>query len=112
MDIFLTVHFLLGPLMLVLSFIYKRFPPKKINYIYGYRTPRSMRSIEAWHCANQYCSSAFIIISALTCLVQVILYSLMGGGEGPVLWSSGFLVVGLTAVIPLTEIHLKKNGFT
>lgn len=106
----LYLHIMLGPLMVVLSFIFKRFTPKKINPIYGYRTPRSMRSQEAWDCANRYCTHAFFIVSALTCVVQVITYSLMPSAQA-IMWSSGFLVVGLIAVIPLTEMHLKKKGF-
>lgn len=106
----LYFHLLLGPLLLVLAFIYKKFPPKKINSFYGYRTPRSMRSQESWDCANLFSANAFIIVSALICLVQVIFYSLMNSKDS-ILWSSGFLVAGLIAIIPLTEIHLRKKGF-
>ncbi|MBX2955616.1 MAG: SdpI family protein [Cyclobacteriaceae bacterium] len=106
----LYIHLMLGPLMVVLSYIFKRFPPKKINPVYGYRTPRSMRSQEAWDCANLYCTHAFLIVSLLTCVVQLVTYSLMPLAQS-ITWSSGFLVVGLIAVIPLTEIHLKKKGF-
>ena len=103
------IHLMLGPLMVVLSYIFMRFPPKKINHIYGYRTPRSMRSQEAWVCANLYCPQAFLIVSGLTCIVQLVTYSFMPSAHA-IMWSSGFLVVGLVAVIPLTEMHL-KNGF-
>ncbi len=106
----LVIHLMLGPLMLGLAFIYQRFPPKKINHLYGYRTPRSMRSQEAWDCANQFCIKAFFIVSGLTCMAQVVTYLLMAS-EQAILWSSGVLVVGLIAVIPLTELHLKKKGF-
>ncbi|MBX2944711.1 MAG: SdpI family protein [Cyclobacteriaceae bacterium] len=106
----LYIHLMLGPLMVVLSYIFKRFPPKKINHIYGYRTPRSMRSQEAWDCANLYCPHVFLIVSILTCVVQLVTYSLMPAAQS-IMWSSGFLVVGLIAVIPLTEVHLKKKGF-
>lgn len=106
----LYIHLMLGPLMVVLSYIFKRFPPKTINHIYGYRTPRSMRSQEAWDCANLYCTHVFLIVSVLTCFVQLVTYSLMPSAQS-IMWSSGFLVVGLIAVIPLTEVHLKKKGF-
>jgi hypothetical protein len=69
-----------------------------------------MRSQEAWDCANLYSANAFIIIAILTCLVQTIAYILLDG-DLPILWAAGFLVVGVIATIPLTEIHLKKQGF-
>ena len=32
--------------MLIIYFIYFKYPPKKINYLYGYRTRRSMQNYE------------------------------------------------------------------
>lgn len=110
MDKLLYAHLLLGPLMLVLSFIFKKFPPRKINSFYGYRTPRSMRSQEAWDCANLFSANAFIIFAASICLVQVIFYALMEAKDS-ITWSAGYLVVGLIGIIPITEIHLKGRGF-
>ncbi len=107
---FLYAHLLLGPLMLVFSFIYKQFPPKKINPIYGYRTARSMRSQDAWDCANQYCIKALFILSVMTCTVQAITLSFMPIKQS-IQWSMWFMVAGLITIIPLTEIHLKKKGF-
>ncbi|MBX2965183.1 MAG: SdpI family protein [Cyclobacteriaceae bacterium] len=105
----LFLNLSLGPLILVVAFLFKRFPPKKINHLYGYRTPRSMKSQEAWDLANAYSSNLLLIVSGLTCVVQVVLWSLMLP-EQAILWTCGFLVAGVIAVIPLTEIHLKKNG--
>jgi uncharacterized membrane protein len=105
------LHLMLGPMMLVLAFLFKRFPPKKINHWYGYRTPRSMRSQQAWDYANQYSSNAFLVVSGLTCLAQVITASLMDF-KTAIFWSAIFLCIALTAVIPLTEVQLKKRGYT
>lgn len=110
MDKYFLAQFALGPVLFILCFLFYRFPPKKINYIYGFRTSRSMRSQEAWDCANRYSSVALIIVSVLTCVVQLITYALLDGKDS-IIWSSVFLVVGLVAVIPLTEIHLKRQGF-
>ena len=44
----------LGVLMLVVIAIVHLFPPKKINYLYGYRTPRSMKSQQHWDFAQPY----------------------------------------------------------
>jgi uncharacterized membrane protein len=110
MNTLLLAHLSVGPFLLILSFLYKRFPPKKINHLYGYRTPRSMRSQEAWDCANQYSASALMIVSAITCLTQLIAHILIGDAKS-ILWAAGFLIVGLLVTIPLTEMYLKKRGF-
>lgn len=104
------LHLLLGPMMLVLAFWFKRFPPKKINYLYGYRTPKSMRSQEAWDFANRYSANAMVVVSGLTCLFQVIAVSLLEF-KTSIIWSAVFLSVALVVVIPITEVQLKKNGF-
>lgn len=106
----LALNLIMGPLILVLAVLFKRFPPKKINHIYGYRTPRSMKNQEAWDCANRYSSNALVVIAALICLVQVVLWSLLPANDA-ILWTTGVLVAGVIAVIPLTEVHLNKKGF-
>jgi uncharacterized membrane protein len=106
----LVLNLMLGPLIFVLAVLFKRFPAKKINHIYGYHTPRSMKSQEAWDCANRYSSNAFVIIAALICLVQVVLWSLLPPNDA-IMWITGVLVAGVIAVIPLTEWHLRKKGF-
>ncbi|MEZ4857476.1 MAG: SdpI family protein [Flavobacteriaceae bacterium] len=46
--------------MLVLFLIVKKFPPKKINYYYGYRTNRSMKNEDTWKAAQEYSSKKSI----------------------------------------------------
>jgi uncharacterized membrane protein len=106
----ILLHLLVGPLLLVLSFLYKKFPPKKINQFYGYRTSRSMKSQEAWDCANLYSAHAFIVIAILTCMVQAIAYLVIQGDQS-ILWAAGFLTIGVIAIMPITEMHLKNKGF-
>lgn len=49
------------------------FPPKAINKIYGYRTPRAMKSIENWQYANKTSAKA-MLFSALSFLFVIIFY--------------------------------------
>ena len=43
-----------GLIFLLAGVIQQRFPPKKINHLYGYRTATSMKSQESWNFAQQY----------------------------------------------------------
>ena len=38
-------------LLFLLSIIFWKFPPKKINHFYGYRTPKAMQNLEIWNFA-------------------------------------------------------------
>ena len=45
---------LIGAVFSLAGGIQSRFPPKKINHFYGYRTPASQRSQAAWDFAQSY----------------------------------------------------------
>lgn len=57
-----------GVLFLLLGTLVARFPPKKLNYFYGYRTPRSMRNQDTWTEANQF-APALMIRLAKPCII-------------------------------------------
>ena len=51
--------------MLIISFIYFKYPPKKNNYLYGYRTKRSMQNNETCTFANKCAAKLLINFSIL-----------------------------------------------
>lgn len=56
----LFLPFLVGGIFIVTATIVLIFPPKKINYLYGYRTAASMRSQQRWDFAQRYSSIKMI----------------------------------------------------
>ncbi len=46
-----------GVTFIVAGLILKKFPPRNINSLYGYRTGRSMKSQQAWDFAQLYSAS-------------------------------------------------------
>lgn len=62
--------------MLIISFIYFKYPPKKINYFYGYRTKRSMKNNENWSFANNYAAKLLINFSVYSFFIPPFLYFL------------------------------------
>ncbi len=44
---------LTGAILVLTAALLRYHPPRNINWLYGYRTPRSMRSREAWDFAQQ-----------------------------------------------------------
>lgn len=103
-------HVGLGPFILLIALAFVLFPPRTINYLYGYRTHRSMKSKEAWDFANRFSARYMLVGALLVCLFQLI----------TILWlplkqsfmaSAIFMTVVLISVIPVTERKLKKSGF-
>ena len=62
--------------MLLLGWLLKKFPPKKINHLYGYRTQRSMKNQATWEAANTYSSLVFFKVSLYSFFIPVALYFL------------------------------------
>lgn len=50
---FTIVLFTSGLCFLVAGFVMSKYPPKKINSLYGYRTSASMKSQQAWNFAQK-----------------------------------------------------------
>ena len=93
--------------MLIICFIYFKYPPKKINYLYGYRTRRSMQNYETWYFANKYAAKLLINFSIYSLFIPPLLYFLY-----PEYNSIITIIVHSTltlSVIYFTEIQLKRK---
>ena len=101
-------------LMIIYGYVYSQRAPKKINYISGYRTRRSMQNKETWDFAHRYFGRLSLvfglvlmpltIIAALTFRnTDVETVGIMG-----TLLMTGQIVFFIILIIP-TEIALKKN---
>src|SRR5262245_36204434 len=55
-----------GTVLLVMAVVAMIFPPRRINWWYGYRTPRSMRSQAMWDDANSLASPALALVGFLS----------------------------------------------
>ncbi len=100
-------HLLIGPLMLVISLIFLYFPPKKINLIYGYRTTLSMKNQDTWKEANKRSIHMMLLVSALTCTLQLIGIVFNINQETTILYSIGFIVASLIIGVIVIEKKLK-----
>ena len=54
-----------GVIFYLAAFVHKRFPPKQINFFYGYRTRKSMKNIESWNFAQNLSSKKMKNMSLL-----------------------------------------------
>ncbi|NQX77480.1 SdpI family protein [Gilvibacter sp.] len=60
--------------MIVLAWLFKKYPPKKINSFYGYRTPKSMKTQATWDFANQYSSLLMMQITLYSFVLPFLCY--------------------------------------
>jgi uncharacterized membrane protein len=71
----INITFFGGLILIIAGFILYKYPPKKINSLYGYRTTSSMENQEKWNFAQNYSSKEImklgflLLISSLLCLI-------------------------------------------
>ena len=63
---------LTGPAFLIIGALQLKFPPKKINSLYGYRTSKSMKSQERWDFAQIFSAKEMIKGGGLLAFTSVI----------------------------------------
>ncbi len=90
--------------------------PEKINGLVGYRSRRSMKNVETWKFANEYCGRLWWRIGWVMFLFSVLVQiPFMHSSEDTIGIMGGILctvqtVLLIGSVIP-TEIALKKTFF-
>lgn len=103
------VPFLVGIIFIITSLMLHCFPPKKINYLYGYRTPLSMKNQEVWNFSQKY-AAVKMIQSGLFLLAASLLNVLFNIPEktatiiGVILLIASFVFMFFS-----TEKAIKKN---
>jgi uncharacterized membrane protein len=96
---------LLFGILIVTGIIVWVFPPKKINHWYGYRTPKSMKSIENWNLANSYFPKVWVLSTLLFAPIYFVLIFYLDLSKQPY----PLIAVGLTILIALLTIILTER---
>ncbi len=104
----ILVCVLCGLIYIITEQLVLRYPPKKINDFYGYRTARSKRSQAHWDFAQKE-SSKYIIQSGYYCLLTCVPFILFETGKAAV-----WIAIILATLYPFisiiqTEKALKKK---
>lgn len=97
----------LALILFVAALAFKTFPPSKVNWIYGYRTPFAMKNQDIWKDANKLCSN-FLLIFSIIFIVFTISFSYIFSHKNATQILNIILVVGLGLTILLTELKLRK----
>lgn len=111
-NILISVGFALfaGIIVILPSLFMRRHPPKDMNAVYGYRTPRSMKNIDLWHEGNRYGTELMIKQgSALMVGGGVIGITLGAWNPAIAIFATMGLMILLTIVMVIkVESRLKK----
>ncbi|WP_168026806.1 SdpI family protein [Ignavibacterium album] len=101
---------LCGLIFLIAGLIQIKFPPKKINSLYGYRTSSSMQSEAAWNFAQIYSAKLSIkvgIIMIAFAFASLLFHVFSNDNQ---VWISLIIIFTLTGILIFsTEKKLKEK---
>ncbi|WP_394747729.1 SdpI family protein [Spongiimicrobium salis] len=103
------IPILTGPIMFVAGWILKKYPPKKINEFYGYRTKNSKKNQERWDFAQQYSAKEMMFQGAmvsLSCILGVFMEPRAGIG---VVIGLGIMIFAFIILMLRTERAIKTR---
>lgn len=102
------------PLMMIgFGLLWRKYPPKTINWIYGYRTFRAMKSQVAWDFAHRYFGKVMLNLGAILLLASLAIVLIHRGDMQalenllPVIIPTQ-LILFIGSIVP-TELALRKN---
>jgi uncharacterized membrane protein len=100
---------ILAAVWLLAGLVMLKYPPKKINPLYGYRTMASMRSIEAWHYAQRLASRKFILTALLLFAVAIAEWIIEVSAPWHALTLIASLILALMYIVSSVEKQLTKR---
>lgn len=110
----IVIALTLVPLMMIfVGAIWRKYPPKSINWVYGYRTFQAMKSQEAWDYAHYHFGKMSLKHGAALMTITIIFIPLLNyyaelteGLVGIVLLFQ--FIIFIIPIIPI-EVALKKK---
>ncbi len=103
------VSFLVGIVFTVTSVILYWFPPKKINYLYGYRTALSMKNQQVWDFSQRFSAVKMFQVGMFLLAASFLNILFDISQETSVFIGLGIMILGCIYMMVVTEKAIKKN---
>ena len=94
-------------LLFLISVLFWKFPPKKINSIYGYKTPKAMQNLKIWEFANTTFNKSLLIYAGISFLAGLAFVTFL---KAELTWQPmAFVFLSIIVSIIKTEKKLTEN---
>ena len=105
----LEIPMMCGLIFILVGLIMWLFPPKKINVLYGYRTPRSMKSHERWKFAQKYSAAKLIIAGLILGMSSTVGVFVRLAPDSKLIFGAILTFVAISYIIFSTEKAIKDK---
>ena len=107
--IFMLAMGLLFPaIMILFGAFFTKTAPKKINYIFGYRTDTSMKNRETWEFAHKYIGKLWFRFGLLLIPITVIPMLFVIGKTESIVGTVGLIVSFINTVVLIVPIFFTE----
>ena len=104
----IKIPLLVGLLFIFVGLILRFSPPKKINWFYGYRTPRAMKNQERWNFAQKYSGRQLIFWGMVNVLVAISGFWVKPDNEEANIIAVGVIMIAVISLFVRTEMALAR----
>ncbi|WP_417214215.1 SdpI family protein [Bizionia sp.] len=98
-----------GLIFLIVGFIMMKFPPKKINGLYGYRTVSSMKNQERWDFAQIYSAIEMMKLGVVLALTGLLGFIVQPNEKIATLIGISFMVILVVVLFIRVESAIKNK---
>lgn len=106
----LAVGLLFPVVMILFGTMFMKSAPKKINYIFGYRTDMSMKNRDTWEFAHKYMGKLWFRFGLLLIPITVIPMLFVIGNSENVVATVGLIVSFVNTVILIVPLFFTEKA--
>ena len=102
---------LLVPVIVIITgrMMWKHYP-KNVNGLIGYRTTLSMRNIDTWKFANEYCGRLWYRIGILMLIFSIIICLLFFKASYNTAFTASLILIAIQCIILVATIFPTENA--
>ncbi|MFC4414183.1 SdpI family protein [Kaistella carnis] len=104
-----NITFLGGIFFILAGFVQLKFPPKKINSLYGYRTKSSMKSNERWDFAQKLSAKEMMKSGGLLALSSLLVFVTNFGDSINLIIGLALMLATVLLLLLRVERKIKKK---
>ncbi len=101
--------YLVGIVFMIAYLIMQFFPPKKINHLYGYRTPLSKKSQLHWDFAQKYATKIMFLTSITLLLIGYVFSKISLSESTNIILSIAIIILSAIIMLVIVERKIKKQ---
>ena len=92
-------------IMTVVGIMTSKHCPKNINSLIGYRTTRSMKNMDTWKFAHEYCGKLWWKIGWIMIILSALIYIPLYQSDNNVIGIAGVVLITIQCIILIVSIY-------